>query len=67
MEIAIYTAFLMEFYNVFSWSNEEMSGIDPSIMEHEIRTYPNVIPIQQNLCPMNSRKATVIKDEVERM
>ena len=35
-EIAIYTALFKEFRDVFSWSYEEMLGIDPSIFEHEI-------------------------------
>ena len=32
-EIAIYTALFKEFCDVFLWSYEEMSGIDPSIVE----------------------------------
>ena len=35
-EIAIYIALFKEFRDVFSWSYEEMPGIDPSIVEHEI-------------------------------
>ena len=35
-EIAIYTALFKEFHDVFSWSYQEMPGIDPSIIEHEI-------------------------------
>ena len=31
-EIAIYTALFKEFHDVFSWSYEEMPGIDPSIV-----------------------------------
>ena len=44
-EIAIYIALFKEFYNVFSWSYEEIPGIDPSIVEHEIRNYPNAKPV----------------------
>ena len=40
-EIAIYTALFKELCDVFAWSYEEMPGIDPSIVEHEIRTYPD--------------------------
>ena len=35
-EIAIYTAIFKKFHDVFAWSYEEMPGIDPSIVEHEI-------------------------------
>ena len=35
-EIAIYIALFKEFRNVFAWPYEEMLGIDPLIVEHEI-------------------------------
>ena len=35
-EIAIYIALFKEFFDVFSWSYEEIPGIDPSIVEHKI-------------------------------
>ena len=35
-EIAIYITLCKEFCDVFSWSYEEMTCIDPSIVEHEI-------------------------------
>ena len=37
-EIAIYTDSFKEFCDVFSWSYEEIPGIYPSIVEHEIQT-----------------------------
>ena len=45
-EIAIYTALFKEFHNVFSWSYEEMPGIDPSIVKHKIQTHPKAKPIR---------------------
>ena len=66
-EIAIYTALFKEFRDVFSWSYEEMPGIDPSIVEHEIRTYPNAKPVRKKLRPFNPRKATAVKAEVEKL
>ena len=66
-EIAIYTALFKEFRNVFSWSYEEMPGIDPSIVEHEIRTYLDAKPVQQKLRPVNSRKVATMKAEVEKL
>jgi hypothetical protein len=38
-EILIYTELFKQFCDVFTWSYEEMSGIDPQILEHEIKTY----------------------------
>jgi hypothetical protein len=44
-EIYIYTYLFQEFNDVFSWSHEEMPGIDPRIVEHEITTYPDAKPV----------------------
>jgi hypothetical protein len=52
---------------VFAWSYEEMPGIDPRIVEHEIMTYPDVKPVWQKLRPVNPRKAAAIKAEVEKL
>ena len=66
-EITIYTALFKEFHNLFSWSYEEMPGIDPSIVEHKIRTYLDARPIRQKLRPVNPRKAVTVKAEVEKL
>jgi hypothetical protein len=52
---------------MFSWYYKEMLGIDPRIVEHEITTYPNAKPIQQNLPLVIPRKATTIKAKVEKL
>ena len=44
-EIQIYTDLFKEFHDVFAWSYEEMPGIDPKIVEHEITTYPDAKPV----------------------
>ena len=66
-EIDIYTTLFKEFPDVFSWSYEEMPRIDPSIVEHEIQTYPDAKPVRQKLRPVNLRKATTVKAEVEKL
>ena len=48
-EIAIYTALFKEFRDVFSWSHEEMPGIYPYIIEHEIGTYPDAKLVRKNI------------------
>ena len=48
-EISIYTSLFKEFRDVFAWSYEEMPGIDPSIVEHEIRTYPDAKHAEPNV------------------
>ena len=66
-EIAIYTTLFKEFCDVFSWSYEEIPGIDPSIVEHKIRTYPDAKPVWKKLRPFNSCKAVAVKAEVEKL
>jgi hypothetical protein len=66
-EIQIYTDIFKEFHDVFAWSYEEMPGINPKIVEHEITTYPDAKPVQQKLRPVNPKKAAAIKIEVAKL
>jgi hypothetical protein len=66
-EVQIYMDLFKEFRDVFAWSYEEMLGIDPKIVEHEIITYPDAKPVRQKLRPVNPRKAAAIKAEVEKL
>jgi hypothetical protein len=63
----IYTKLFKEFQDVFAWSYEEIPGIDPRIVKHEIRTYPDAKPIQQRLRAVNPWKALAIYAEVEKL
>ena len=44
-----------------------MPSIDPRIVEHEIKTYPNAKPVRQHLHVVNPRKALAIKAEIEKL
>jgi hypothetical protein len=66
-EILIYTELLKKFCDVFTWSYEEMLGIDPRIIEHELKTYPDAKPVRKWLRVVNPRKAPAIKAEVEKL
>jgi hypothetical protein len=44
-----------------------MPGIDPKIVEHEITTYSDANPVWKKLRPVNPRKTTTIKVEVEKL
>lgn len=46
-EIQTYKAVFQESHDIFSWSNEEMRGIEHIIVPHEIRTYLNAKNIKQ--------------------
>ena len=66
-EILEYTKLFKEFRDIFAWSYDEMPGIDPRIVEHEINTYPNAKAVQQHLRAVNPRKAPTIKAEIEKL
>ena len=53
--------------DVFAWSYEEMPGIDPSIVVHEIPTYPGAKLMRQCLHPVHPHKAAAIKAEAEKL
>lgn len=44
-----------------------MPCIDPWIIEHEIKTYPNATPFLQKIRDVNPRKALTIKPELEKL
>jgi hypothetical protein len=44
-----------------------MLGIDPSIIVHEIQTYPGVQIVRQKLRLVHPRKTAAIKEEVEKL
>jgi hypothetical protein len=44
-----------------------MPGIDPRIVKHEIKSYPDAKPIRKRLRVVNPRKAPAIKAEVEKL
>jgi hypothetical protein len=66
-EIVTYTSLFKEFHDIFTWSYKEMSGIDPEIVIHEIKTYPDAKPIRKRLHPVHPCKFVAIKLEVEKL
>jgi hypothetical protein len=66
-EVENYTALFKEFHDIFTWIYKEIPGIDPSIIVHEIKTYPGVKPVRQKLHLVHPKKTTAIKAEVEKL
>ena len=61
-EVQSYTTLFKEFQYVFAWTYEEMLVIDPFIIVHEIKTYPDAKPTHQKLRQVHPRKAASIKE-----
>jgi hypothetical protein len=66
-EVVTYKSLFQEFRDIFAWIYEEMPGIDPNIVVHEIKTYPGAKPVRQRLCLVHPHKVVVIKLEVEKL
>ena len=60
-ESEAYKALFKEFHDIFAWSYEEMLRIDPSIVVHEIKTYPTAKPVRKELRQVHPRKAQLLK------
>jgi hypothetical protein len=66
-EVVTYRDIFQELCDVFSWSYEDMPDIDPDIVVHEIKAYPNAKPVRQRLHLVHPRKVATIKLEVEKL
>jgi hypothetical protein len=65
--VQTYKSLFQEFHDFFSWSYEEIPGVDTDIVVNEIMTYPNAKPVQRRLLPVHPHKVIVIKLEVEKL
>lgn len=57
----------MNLGDVFAWSYNEMPSIELSIVEHEIKMYPDVKPVRQRLRQVHPKKAAAMKAKVEKL
>jgi hypothetical protein len=45
----------------------EMPGLDPSIVEHHIDTYPDITPVRQKERLLHPSKSAAIKAEIDKL
>ena len=58
--------FLKKNIDVFSWSHEDMSGIDPSVITHRLNVSPSSKPVRQKKRVFAPERDNAIKDEVQK-
>ena len=58
------TTFLRENQDVFTWSHEDMSGIDLSIIVHRLNVSPSFPPIRQKKRVFAQERDRAIAEEV---
>lgn len=66
-KIETYTTLFKEYHEVFTWSYEEILGIDPWIVKHEIKVYPNAKLVRRKLRDVNHKKSLTIKAEIKKL
>ena len=56
---------LRSYLDVFSWSYEDMSGLDPSIVRHHLPLVPHARPVKQKLRRLHPRWSLQVKEEIQ--
>ena len=59
--------FLKKSMDVFTWSHEDMSGIDPSVITHRLNVYSSSKPMRQKKRVFASERDNDIKEEVQKL
>jgi hypothetical protein len=50
--------------NVFTWSSQDLIGVSPNIIEHDLNIKPSVRPKKQSLRKLSDEKTEAAKAEV---
>ena len=57
---------LISYLDVFAWSYEDMSGLDPSIVQHRLPLLPHVRPVKQKLRRLHPRWSLQVNEEIQK-
>ncbi|RVW24845.1 Retrovirus-related Pol polyprotein from transposon 297 [Vitis vinifera] len=57
---------LRAYLDVFAWSYEDMSGLDPSIVQHRLPLLPHARPVKQKLRQLHPRWSLQVKEEIQK-
>ncbi|KAL6323760.1 hypothetical protein AAG906_002228 [Vitis piasezkii] len=57
---------LRSYLDVFAWSYEDMSGLDPSIVQHHLPILPHARPVKQKLRRLHPRWSLQVKEEIQK-
>ena len=58
---------LREYQDVFSWSYEDMKGLEPQFHQHKINLSPHTIPVKQRWYRLNPNYAAKVKEEIDKL
>ena len=57
---------LRSYLDVFTWSYEDMSGLDPTIVQHHLPILPHARPVKQKLRRLHLRWSLQVKEEIQK-
>ena len=57
---------LRSYLDVFSWSYEDMSGLDSSIVQHHLPILPHARAVKQKLRRLHPRWSLLVKEEIQK-
>ena len=57
---------LRAYLDIFAWSYEDMSGLDPSIVQHRLPLLPHARPVKQKLRRLHPRWSLQVKEEIQK-
>ena len=59
--------FLRERHDCFAWSHQDMTGIDPDMMIHQLRVDPDYPPVRQKRRKFAPERNLIINEEVQKL
>ena len=57
---------LKSYLDVFAWSYEDMPGLDPTIVQHQLPILPHARPVKQKLRRLHPRWRLQVKEEIQK-
>ena len=57
---------LRSYLDVFAWSYEDMSGLNPSIVQHRLPILPHATPVKQKLRRLHPQWSLQVKEKIQK-
>ena len=54
-------------FDVFAWTSEEMSGVDPGVISHRLGLDPRARPVLQKQRKLTPERQVVVNEEVDKL
>ena len=58
---------LRQYWDVFAWLFEDMTGVDPAFCQHQINLHKDAKPVQQQWYRLNPNYVVKVKEEIDKL